>query len=181
MSKINIRDLIKSLNKDFDDYINLENFTNDALDEIWNFDRQNSIEIHKHFKCYFVFSWCCTDSSVGHRAYFLDDEFICLSFQPGRKYSQDFFFESEDAYNKIYSFLERFKTKQEPRFQAIEDHEYIEDFIAIQFVEQLIPQFHPRAKVVQTGKIIEIDYDKTFAKGRKYLDENVFDKSGIAI
>jgi hypothetical protein len=45
-------------------------------------------------KCYFIKKWYCTDSFVGLRAYFLDDEFVATSYQQGRKFNEDFTFVS---------------------------------------------------------------------------------------
>ena len=38
-------------------------------------------------KCYWVAKHLCTDTQVGILAYFLDDEFICISHQTSRKSS----------------------------------------------------------------------------------------------
>ena len=57
-------------------------------------------------KCYFIKKWYCTDSYVGTRVYFLDDEFVAISNQMGRKMNEDFSFVSEKLANKLKIYLE---------------------------------------------------------------------------
>ncbi len=46
-------------------------------------------------------NWVCTDTTVGLRFYFLGDECVCASFQPGRKCDEQFEWVSQEAYNKV--------------------------------------------------------------------------------
>ena len=56
-------------------------------------------------KCYFIKKWYCTDSYVGLRAYFLDDEFVATSYQQGRKFNEDFTFVSKEKAEKVRNYL----------------------------------------------------------------------------
>ena len=39
----------------------------------------------ERIKSYFYISWLCTDTHVGAKIYFLDDEAVCVSYQSARK------------------------------------------------------------------------------------------------
>jgi hypothetical protein len=56
-------------------------------------------------KCYFIKKWLCTDSFVGFRAYFLDDEFVAISYQEGRKFDEEFDFVSKKLAEKVRNYL----------------------------------------------------------------------------
>lgn len=54
---------------------------------------------------YFGYSWICTDTRVGLRFYFLNDELVCASFQPGRKSDESFDWVSIETKQKVRSFV----------------------------------------------------------------------------
>jgi len=68
---------------------------------IYNLDYSND----ERLKAYFIRTWYCTDSYVGLRAYFLDGEFVAISFQSGRKANEDFDFASEFVAKKVKDYL----------------------------------------------------------------------------
>lgn len=59
----------------------------------------------KRLKSYFIKTWYCTDSYVGIRAYFLDEKFVALSTQNGRKSSEEFEFVSIDIAKEVRDYL----------------------------------------------------------------------------
>ena len=59
----------------------------------------------QRLKYYFIKKWYCTDTYVGIRAYFLDDEFVAISTQSGRKMDEDFSFVSKELANKLKIYL----------------------------------------------------------------------------
>jgi len=59
----------------------------------------------KRLKSYFIKKRYCTDSFVGIRAYFFDDEFIALSSQDGRKSKEDFTFVSKEKAETLKEYL----------------------------------------------------------------------------
>lgn len=91
-------------------------------------------------KCYFIKKWYCTDSYVGIRAYFLDDEFIAISNQIGRKMDEHFSFISEGLVNKLRLYLESLVEK-ENNFNIIDEkflNEEISDFYKIEYNSQIV-------------------------------------------
>lgn len=70
----------------------------------------------KRLRCYFIKKWYCTDSYVGIRAYFLDDEFIAISNQQGRKHTEEFSFVSKELALKLKKYLECLVIKDENSF-----------------------------------------------------------------
>lgn len=65
-------------------------------------------------KCYFSeINWICTDTRVGLKFYFLNNEFICASFQQGRKSQEEFEWASQEAANKVRQyFIDKIKSKE---------------------------------------------------------------------
>jgi hypothetical protein len=54
---------------------------------------------------YYFLKWYCTDSYVGGRAYFLDDKFIAISSQTGRKMNEDFIWVSQEAFSETKKYI----------------------------------------------------------------------------
>jgi hypothetical protein len=50
-------------------------------------------------------SWICTDTGVGIAVYFLDEELICISWQPYRKSDEEFYFVSEEMSSKLHKYF----------------------------------------------------------------------------
>ena len=56
-------------------------------------------------KAYWSLNWVCTDTGVGLRFYFLNDEFIGASFQPARKSDEEFQWVSQEAFDKCKEYI----------------------------------------------------------------------------
>lgn len=109
--KTTLRKLISEIDKSKEDHIDWEVLSNifDIHDLYYSEDTR--------LKCYFIKKWYCTDSFVGIRAYFLDDEFICLSNQTGRKMKQEFSFVSRESALKLKDYLESLIEDEEPNYR----------------------------------------------------------------
>lgn len=57
------------------------------------------------FKSYWLAKWLCTDTWVGMKVYFLDDEAICISVQTARKSGTDYEFASKESADKLRKFI----------------------------------------------------------------------------
>lgn len=57
-------------------------------------------ETNPRFRVYWLKTWYCTDTWVGYRAWFLDDELVAMTYQAGRKYDEEFSWVSKEAYDK---------------------------------------------------------------------------------
>jgi len=79
-----IDNIIKDENSKNDKYINFDIFFEE-------FNLNGSIDYNKNddLRCFRIASHICTDTEVGIRAYFLKDEFICLTHQSARKSSEN--------------------------------------------------------------------------------------------
>ncbi len=62
---------------------------------------------------YFLSTWYCTDSSVGIRVYFLDDQPVAISSQWGRKMGEDMEWLSKETYYKVKAYVESFRISKE--------------------------------------------------------------------
>lgn len=107
-------------------YSNIENLLNEfgcGWSE-YNFEGEKFPEL----KIYLSpdISWLCTDSYVGLRYYFLNNELTCLSYQIGRKYPEDFEWVSKDAFAKMYDYFSQiFKRRilEKPEIRIIDPEE----------------------------------------------------------
>ena len=73
-----------------DNYIHSQDYSNPALHYFW------------------LESWLCTDTHVGTRVYFLEDEAVAVSQQESRKCDENFYFVRENV-GKLYDFLSKLK------------------------------------------------------------------------
>jgi hypothetical protein len=68
------------------------------------------LDIDDRLNFYYITKWCCTDTYVGMRAYFLDDVLVAVSTKMGRRQNEDFEWVSSEAKimvkNYILSFIE---------------------------------------------------------------------------
>lgn len=62
-------------------------------------------EKRKRLTAYCITSWTCTDTKVGIKAHFLDNEFVCISTQSCRKGDVAFEWKSEDSFIKVKKYL----------------------------------------------------------------------------
>ena len=53
--------------------------------------------------CYYHI-WICTDTDVGIRVWYLDNEPMCISWQPYRKSSETFGWISKDKFNEVRNY-----------------------------------------------------------------------------
>lgn len=85
-----LKDIIKNLDRSEDNhedsvYWNLQNLVTELDLDCWDVQQDNP-----RLQCYWIANHICTDTWVGIRAYFLDNTFVCLSTQEGRKCDEVF-------------------------------------------------------------------------------------------
>ena len=66
--------------------------------EIYEFEQPKENERLTY--CYYH-RWICTDTEVGIRVWYLDDEPVCISWQPYRKSNETFGWISKDKFNEV--------------------------------------------------------------------------------
>lgn len=101
---------------------------------------------------FFIKKWYCTDSYVGIRAYFLDDEFLAISNQIGRKMDEDFSFVSESLANKLKIYLESL---------VFQENQFKLDIIDENFLDEEIPSTY---KIEYNSQIL---HKEGFLNGEK--------------
>lgn len=174
---MNIEEIVKKINRSKNDYFNVTSFVQNALSKNYydyNFDDEL---MQEKFKCYYLISWYCTDSWVGYRFYFFEDEFICYSFQPGRKYQEEYKFVSKELYNKVLKYISTFKIAEiEDGVEIINPDTSFDEYYSLDWAGSMIPYHHKFAYKKDTKEKIEIDSTVHFSND--ILESKVYDVDG---
>lgn len=107
-------------------------------------------------KAYFLFKWYCTDSYVGYRGYFLNDELVAVSTQMGRKCSEVFEWVSTELYKKTKEYIRSLMddNDDEPNLNILDLDEVIPDYgMQVDFSEQILGD---KAYLVDTKELVKI-------------------------
>ncbi|PRS01365.1 hypothetical protein [Bacillus halotolerans] len=89
-------------------------------------------------KCYWVGNWYCTDSYVGYRMYFFDDEPAAFSIQLGRKCEESFHWFTLELAKKVREYLLSLNQEKELNISICDINEDIGDSYKIEFNEQIL-------------------------------------------
>lgn len=92
-------------------------------------------------KSYYIKVWLCTDTWVGEKAYFLDDELIAISYQPARKADETFEFISKEKALQLRTYLHSLVEEEEDNTQySIIDNldDEIDDTYKMEYNSQII-------------------------------------------
>lgn len=94
----------------------------------------------ERLKCYWIGNWYCTDSWVGYRIYFLDDEPVAVSTQQGRKCSEEFEWFSRELALKVRDYLISImpKSEEDLQFKLCDINEDIGEGYKISFNSQIL-------------------------------------------
>lgn len=96
-------------------------------------------EENTRLKAYYLFKWCCTDSYVGYRAYFLDDILVSVSTQLGRKCDETFEWVSAEAWTDTRNYINSLQTIPTPPSDILDLEEELPEYgMSIEFSEQLL-------------------------------------------
>jgi len=98
MKLIDIANKIDKSQKN-ESYVDIEDFSSE-----FDFDFGFNLQQDK-IKAYWIGNWYCTDSYVGYRMYFLDDEPVAVSMQTGRKSNETFEWFSKELALKVKDYL----------------------------------------------------------------------------
>jgi len=101
-----IKDIIKKVNKSdkFKDSV----CVGEIAEEMDIFD-VHCWEEQNRLVSYYIGSWYCTDSYVGYKVYFFDDEPVAVTSQLGRKCDEKFEWISKEAYIKVRDYVISFR------------------------------------------------------------------------
>lgn len=119
-------------------------------------DREN-----QRLKSYWVANHYCTDTYVGIRAYFLDDEFVCLSTQMGRKCDEDIEWFSISAQKKVREYILSLEVKEDftPDEALLNMEEDLGEGYPINYVGQLLTK-----EVLYKGVMVEVVKEDRYIK-----------------
>jgi len=129
-------------------YIDTENFSSE-FDFDFGFNLQQD-----RIKAYWIGNWHCTDSYVGYRMYFLDDEPVAVSIQQGRKSDENFEWFSKELALKVRDYLIYLISKDEDELniKLCNINDDIGDSYKISFNNEIL---NPN-KATYNGESIEI-------------------------
>jgi len=103
-------------------------------------------------KAYWIGNWYCTDSYVGYRMYFLDDEPVAVSMQTGRKNNEEFEWFSNELALKVRDYLISLMSENELNIELCDINRDIGDSYQINFNSEIL---HPE-RAIYNGEPIEI-------------------------
>lgn len=89
-------------------------------------------------KSYWVGNWYCTDTWVGYRMYFLDDEAVAFSIQSGRKCNEEFHWFSKELAIKTKEYLLTFLIEEDLDINICNINDEIGDSYKIEFNSQIL-------------------------------------------
>lgn len=128
----------------------------DIFKEELNIQNYAEIDYEKNTKLrgYHIANHWCTDSVVGWKAYYLDDEFVCLTVKSGRKCDENFLgWVSKEFAQKTKEYITQLFVDNEKEFEvdSIDLNEELGNGYPIGFASQLIGN-----KVIYKDKIYEV-------------------------
>lgn len=101
-----------------------------------DYDREDT---QTRLKSYWLMNWYCTDSVVGLKVYFFDDEVVACSAQAGRKSDTNFEFVSQDAAEKLHAYMLTFlREPKKPEYPILNMDEEIEEFYTIDYTDGIL-------------------------------------------
>ena len=167
-----LKEIIEKIKKpvqgQFDDNINVEALCYAVgLHDFKYYSEQTRL------KAFYYQRWLCTDTWVGGKVYFLDDEAVATSWQPARKSSELISFISEETFKKLQKFVvETYSNEQEVSEITFTDlNEEVGEFYQVSFAEQLLDKdvYVFENEVKTPVKILKA----VFCNGNKYVKEFV--------
>lgn len=132
-----------------EDWIDITSLAQDEFNiSLYDYPQQSRL------KCYWVSKWCCTDTYVGIRIYFLDDKAVGISKQDARKSDEYINWFSKEAAIKVRDFILTLfcEKEEEEEFNLCDINEDIGDNYTINFNNSIIH----RHKATYNNEPIEI-------------------------
>jgi hypothetical protein len=127
-------------------------------------------------KSFHLGSWYCTDSWVGYNAYFLEDSFVAISIQDGRKSDVNFTWANDKSYIAVKNYLLSLMVndEDEDQFDTLSDEDFNEEMgvgFAISFTSQLLNKelYYKGVLCPTVGNQFELNDRKSTGKNVKIL------------
>ena len=133
MNKITLRQIINGINKNSLSDPDIEDLCTEF--ELYYSDISSFYEqINERLKAYYFQTHRCTDTQVGSKAYYLDDELVAISHKPFRKSNERFLFASKEAANKVRDFLKSVIQEPEIHYNLFDlDKDVYDEKYAIEY------------------------------------------------
>lgn len=125
----------KDKNKSMEGYVDIYNIA-EELDLVERYN--DDIFEQNRLKCYFFAPYYSTDSWVGLRMYFLDEEPVCYSSQYGRKCDEEFVWFSIEKAKKVKEYILSFKKDDEETLSTIDLDTEVEETYKMEFNEEVL-------------------------------------------
>lgn len=108
-------------------------------------------------KCYWAANHCCTDTYVGIRLYFLDDQFVALSTQAGRKCDEHIEWKDKSSAMNVLSYIRSIDDPEEiQEFNSMDLEEEMGDGYPIGYTGQMLVK-----EVLYNGELVTVIKDKS--------------------
>lgn len=154
-----LKDIIANLDKsdqntewvDLEDMMSEVNYNSSGF--AWDVKQDSD---NPRLKCYWIANHLCTDTWVGLRAYFLDDQLVCCSRQSGRKCDEHFEWVSVETKTQVREYIKSLDISEE-EWDAPSILDMEEDWgvgYPIKFTGQML-----RNKVLYQGGLVEVIRD----------------------
>lgn len=134
----------------------LESFINDLeySPNNWSLSQPDD---NIQLRCYWAANHICTDTWVGIRLYFLNDVFVALSTQNGRKCDEIIEWKDKESATAVLDFIKSIDEPEEvPDFKPMNLDEDIGDGYPIEFTGQMLVK-----EVLYNGELVKVTYDNT--------------------
>lgn len=92
----------------------------------------------ERISAYWFGKWRCTDTEVGYRVYFLDENPVAFSIQSGRKSDERFFWKSENDANAVRNYLISLVEPKTSELTFWDETEDLRDGFKIGFNKELV-------------------------------------------
>ena len=132
-----IKEILTKVNKSkqFEDDIDVINLCENVFNI--NYYNLSFDDYQTRLKSYFIGNWLCTDSWVGYKVYFFDDEPVAVSSQLGRKMTEEIEWVSKENYLKVKNYLLSFQNDDSENITLANLEEDIDNGYKIEYSGQL--------------------------------------------
>ena len=113
---------------------------------------------------YYIANWYCTDTYVGSKVYFFDDEPVAISTRSGRKSSENFDWISMESYKRVYDYVLNFKNEEFENISILDLDEEFKETYKVEFYCQMF-KHHKENALYQGNKVKIIDFNDSHYAG----------------
>lgn len=148
-----IKDIINKVDKKHKDDVFIGQIAEQLGIDVYNWDDQDRLT------SYYIGNWYCTDTYVGYKVYFLDDEPVMVSSQTARKNDEHFEWLSKEAFMKVKDYILSFKENDEYEFDLVDLNEDIGETYKIHYHGALF-DYHKNIPLFNGVNVSIIEYNE---------------------